>query len=635
MAALDPTINFGKVTVSIGYDASATSIILSTGDGAKLPSTFSYNLVWWDSTVYSDPTDDPNVEIVRVTNRSGDTLTVTRAQEGTSTTTKNTTDSTYLMILTPTKKMLDDIDTQHAKLLGRSGGQTINGGTASGDDLTLNSTTNGTKGDIVLGAGVTTIDEVNSIVTHIADVKINENNAPTAKDTIATGVTGSDSIVVRDGYAYLCGFSNDTFAIFDVGDPDAIVAKDTTTDGIDGPVAIAVAGKYVYVLSQATPKLSIFDITDAENIVTIGSITTGLTSCFDVKVVGKFAYVVDNNNLLLIFDCSDPANIVARDTISTGLNIPQGLVVNNRYAYVPNITGKTIAIFDITDPDNITVEDTIDVSAEAPRQVFLSGKYLYVSGNTKIAIYDVSDVTAIVAKDSLTTNFSNGFDLYVAGRYLAAASFGNNTVIIYDISDVDNIVSKSSITSGISQPVGLYIDGRYLYVSNFGTEVLSIFQFNHFDIPFGVAGSLEINTLSVLDRLSVNGSTTDLNSGLNVTNSALFNDDLSVVDNLYSGTLLRSVESGITASTTQTQGQQPLTKDVNEIDVVAFVNDTVTMPTAVTGMEIMIINNGANTLRIFPASSDNLGAGVNTAVTLASGSNVTYVAYNATNWETK
>ena len=106
---LDPVINFGKVEVSTGYDASATSIVLSSGDGAKLPSTFSYNITWWNSTDYADPTDDPNVEIVRVTNRVTDTLTVIRAQESTSASTKNTGGKTYKMILSLTKKMVDDI----------------------------------------------------------------------------------------------------------------------------------------------------------------------------------------------------------------------------------------------------------------------------------------------------------------------------------------------------------------------------------------------------------------------------------------------------------------------------------------------------------------------------------------------
>ena len=110
--SFDQLINFGKVQVSIGYDASATSIALSAGDGAKLPSTFNYNVVWWNFTDYADPADALHAgeaEIVRVTNRSTDTLTITRAQEGTSAVTHNTSAKTYKMALALTKKMIDDI----------------------------------------------------------------------------------------------------------------------------------------------------------------------------------------------------------------------------------------------------------------------------------------------------------------------------------------------------------------------------------------------------------------------------------------------------------------------------------------------------------------------------------------------
>ena len=92
-------------------------------------------------------------------------------------------------------------------------------------------------------------------------------------------------------------------------------------------------------------------------------------------------------------------------------------------------------------------------------------------------------------------------------------------------------------------------------------------------------------------------------------------------------------DSGITASTTQTQGQQALVAEVNEVSTVANANDVVTLPAAAVGRRCVIMNNGANTLQIFPASGDNLGAGVDTSTTLASGSNVVYQAYDATNWE--
>ena len=113
MGAIDPTTNFAKVTVSTGYDNSATSIELDTGDGALLPDpgvSGAMNVVWWNATDYGDPSDDPNVEIVRCTTRSTDTLTITRAQEGTSASNHNTANKTYKMILSLTKKTMDELD---------------------------------------------------------------------------------------------------------------------------------------------------------------------------------------------------------------------------------------------------------------------------------------------------------------------------------------------------------------------------------------------------------------------------------------------------------------------------------------------------------------------------------------------
>lgn len=110
---LDPVRNFAIVTLSSGYNDIATSVVLVGGDGAKLPDPSTegaFNVVWWNATDYANPSDDPNKEIDRVTARSTDTLTITRAQEGTSATTKNTAGKTYKMILAFTKKMRDNIE---------------------------------------------------------------------------------------------------------------------------------------------------------------------------------------------------------------------------------------------------------------------------------------------------------------------------------------------------------------------------------------------------------------------------------------------------------------------------------------------------------------------------------------------
>lgn len=95
-----------------------------------------------------------------------------------------------------------------------------------------------------------------------------------------------------------------------------------------------------------------------------------------------------------------------------------------------------------------------------------------------------------------------------------------------------------------------------------------------------------------------------------------------------------NITAGITASTTQSQGQQALTSMINEVSTVGSTNDTVTLPEAVAGRTVIIINNGSNTLQVFPASGDAIdGAAVDTAKTQASGSNFIYVAKDSTHWD--
>ena len=52
----------------------------------------------------------------------------------------------------------DDDHTQYVLLAGRGGGQTLMGGTAAGDDLNLRSTSNATKGQVIVGDAAGNVD---------------------------------------------------------------------------------------------------------------------------------------------------------------------------------------------------------------------------------------------------------------------------------------------------------------------------------------------------------------------------------------------------------------------------------------------------------------------------------------------
>lgn len=114
-----PVSNFGKATVSTTYGSAEVTIVLTTGHGSRFPSTFPYNLTWWNATDYPDPADDPNREIVTVTNRVTDTLTVTRGAELSGASTKNTVGKTYKMFQGVTKALVEELQVR-----GLSGGHT-------------------------------------------------------------------------------------------------------------------------------------------------------------------------------------------------------------------------------------------------------------------------------------------------------------------------------------------------------------------------------------------------------------------------------------------------------------------------------------------------------------------------------
>lgn len=110
-ATIDPVADdaFGKL--SQGYDSSATTMVAATGVGAKFPASFPYTITVFDCTTYGASYLDPSRERLRVTNRVGETFTVTRGQEGTSAVNHNTAGKEYCIFQSVTKALVDAIRT--------------------------------------------------------------------------------------------------------------------------------------------------------------------------------------------------------------------------------------------------------------------------------------------------------------------------------------------------------------------------------------------------------------------------------------------------------------------------------------------------------------------------------------------
>jgi len=103
------------------------------------------------------------------------------------------------------------------------------------------------------------------------------------------------------------------------------------------------------------------------------------------------------------------------------------------------------------------------------------------------------------------------------------------------------------------------------------------------------------------------------------------------------GNFTKSVTDSITAGATQTQaGATALTKDINRVTTVGSDNDGVKLPTAVAGLEILIINADAGQdIQIWPNTGDAINGGSANAVDgtpLGEGASRRYIAMDATNW---
>jgi hypothetical protein len=93
---------------------------------------------------------------------------------------------------------------------------------------------------------------------------------------------------------------------------------------------------------------------------------------------------------------------------------------------------------------------------------------------------------------------------------------------------------------------------------------------------------------------------------------------------------------GLTADIGSAQGNGVILSSINQYSTVGTIGDAATLPASFdVGTEVHVINDGANSMDVFPASGDDAGAGANIAVAVAAGARAKFLATaaNAT-WAT-
>lgn len=101
------------------------------------------------------------------------------------------------------------------------------------------------------------------------------------------------------------------------------------------------------------------------------------------------------------------------------------------------------------------------------------------------------------------------------------------------------------------------------------------------------------------------------------------------------GKLKKSVQAGITAHAGGGQADAvEITKDIAEISVCATAGDSVKLPAAVAGLQILIMNHGVAAADVFPNTDDAINEqAANAAKSLAADNSMLCTAYDDTNWE--
>lgn len=398
--------NFAKVAASTGYDDNDTAITLATGDGARLPDTDvegQFRLVWWNATDYADPSDDPNREVILVTDRDGDDLTVVRGMDGTTASNKNTGGKTYWLALA----VLRDTADRWSSNLGEKKKRAAKLGTLDSHGVSM------------FSAGRTrfALDVHGNILIGYAMDDISK--ARTAGNFDATSTTGDS----RGGVTFnaegtkMYVLSDDDIYQFSLSTPwDVTTASyDTVTAALTGndrhSPRFNPDGTTLLVIDDANNRVEEYTLSTPWDLSTLSAGSTfavsGSPTGFDVSPDGKYFYVAHDGvggDGAYQYEMRVPWDITSAYEVgflSITSNNPEGLAFNpsgTRLYCLSDFSPEGIMEFALTKPWDITTGSfvqTFTLPGNLQDDIIFSphGHRIYIreiSGGT-IVQYDLYD----------------------------------------------------------------------------------------------------------------------------------------------------------------------------------------------------------------------------------------------------
>ncbi len=273
------------------------------------------------------------------------------------------------------------------------------------------------------------------------------------------------------------------------------------------------------------------------------------------------------------------------------------------------------------------------------------------------------------------TELNNGIIQIRAASLAITANAGGGQGGAFALVNSYNVITVSASTGDSVRLPAVFFPNSLVYIQNNGAEQAAVFPASGDDLGAGTNTSVNINAGESLTFIATATNATwtqillsdipnellaDTAAGPQIDDATATSTDPTLIPNradvdtgvgwsvddmlmliagAQAGLGLRELDNGviqvpaadlaITAFATGGQGSAtPLTQSYNVITVVATTADSVRLPAVFSVNSILFIKNddAAQAADVFPASGDDLGAGVDTAVSIKPGESLSFIA---------
>jgi len=252
--------------------------------------------------------------------------------------------------------------------------------------------------------------------------------------------------------------------------------------------------------------------------------------------------------------------------------------------------------------------------------VTLAGTLNTASGGTGLSSYTAGDLSYYATGTTLTKLGIGAANAVLtssgtAPQWTTSTGTGNNVLATSPtlVTPILGTPTSVTLTNATGLPLTTGVTGT-LPVANGGTGITS----------FGTGVAAWLGTPSSANLATA--VTDETGSG-----SLVFATSPSLTTPALSGETF-STSSAVTAGT-NAQGQGALTSDYNVITTAASNPSGVTLPTATTGRKIVVVNKGANSINVYPATGGTIdGLAANASIAVAVGGTLEFNASSTTQW---